>query len=102
MGAPSTATTVNDGQPACEYKIAGGGTAVRLVVLTGMSADTATSGLNPSEFQPVTGIGEQLVVSSQGRQAVMKAGGVAYQLTRWEGTVTSAQLTELMRSIIAE
>lgn len=101
MGGPATATAVDDGEPACELRLDAGGPVLRLNVMTGMSAEMAVSQVDPMEFQPVEGIGEALVVSSEGRQAVMQTGGLAYRLTRWEGTVTPEQLQELMRSIVA-
>lgn len=101
MGSPSTSAAINEGEPACEFTVTGKGIIVRLSVVGGMSADAIVSQVNPSEFQEVSGIGEKMYVSSEGRQAVMKSGDLGYQLTRWEGTVTAAQLTELMRSIVA-
>lgn len=101
MGSPSTSAAINEGEPACEFTVTGKGIVVRLSVVGGMSADAIVSQVNPSEFQEVSGIGEKMYVSSEGRQAVMKSGDLGYQLTRWEGTVTAAQLTELMRSIVA-
>lgn len=101
MGSPSTSATINEGEPACEFAVTGKGIVVRLSVVGGMTADAIVSQVNPSEFKPVTGIGEKMYVSNEGRQAVMKSGDAGYQLTRWEGTVTADQLTELMRSIVA-
>ena len=62
----------------------------------------AVSQATPSEFSKVDGIGEDLVVSSTGRQANMRVGEQGYTLTQWSiNRLTADNLTELMRQIVA-
>ena len=97
-----TATPAPEGGPICDYTEVGGELIAKLNLTEGMAATMAVSQANPSEFSKVDGIGEELVVSSTGRQANMRVGEQGYTLTQWSiNRLTADNLTELMRQIVA-
>lgn len=97
-----TATPAPEGGPICDYTEVGGELIAKLNLTEGMAATMAVSQANPSEASKVDGIGEELVVSSTGRQANMRVGEQGYTLTQWSiNRLTADNLTELMRQIVA-